>query len=327
MKPLGLGLLVDSEHKLRQLSALVAQTGQRVDYSLALSKSERSALPDLDVDDLERIAGLDAWLVDVTHVEDERCGASEVLTVLLATAEVPVLLSDSSEVSADAAARLQWSNRLCSRLQRLIGEVNLAHCKPAQKIWVLAASTGGPQPVREFLQALPAGLNTGFLYAQHIDREYCGSLVTMLGKSGAYRGVIPEQGAVIEPDTVAIIDPTQRVEVLENCTLVVYDEPWGGRYQPSIDQLLANVASVKKEQCGVIVFSGMGNDGAASCRFVKQHKGQVWIQQPDSCVVDSMPLAAQATQTVDFTGTPAQLAANFIDYINQTNVMKGAVSS
>ncbi|WP_052480869.1 chemotaxis protein CheB [Gilvimarinus agarilyticus] len=327
MKPLGLGLLVDSKDKLRQLSALVAQTGQQVDYSLALSQPEQSAIPDLALDDLERIAELDAWLVDVTHVENGHRAADEVLSVLLATAEVPVLLCDSSEIGDDAVARMRWSTRLCARLQRLIGEVNLARCKPAPNVWVLAASTGGPQPVREFLQALPVGLNAGFLYAQHIDREYCGSLITMLGHSGAYRGVMPEQGAVIEPDTVTIINPSQRVELLENSTLVVYDEPWGGQYQPSIDQLLANAASVKKNQCGVIVFSGMGSDGAASCRFVKQHKGQVWVQEPGSCVVDSMPLAALATKSVDYIGTPAQLAAKFVDYIHQTNGIKGAVSS
>lgn len=327
MKPLGLGLLVDSEQKLRQLSLLVAQTGQRVEYSAVLPQYGHSVVPDLDLEDLERIADLDAWLVDITHVEEELSATGEVLSVLLATSEIPVLLSDSSEVDTSSAAQLQWSNRLRARLQRLVGEVNLATCTAAQAVWVLAASTGGPQPVREFLQALPAGLGTGFLYAQHIDREYCGSLVTMLGKSGAYRGVIPEQGAVIQPDTVTIMDPARRVNVLDNSTLVVYDEPWGGRYQPSIDQLLANLASAKKEHSGVIIFSGMGTDGAASCRFIKQQRGQVWVQEPSSCVVDSMPLAALATDCVDFTGTPAQLAANFVQYMNHTNAMKGAVSS
>ncbi|WP_049722782.1 chemotaxis protein CheB [Gilvimarinus polysaccharolyticus] len=327
MKPLALGLLVDSEIKLRQLSSLVIKMGQRVEYSAVLPQYEHSVVPDLDLEDLECIANLDAWLVDITCVENERSSTTEVLSVLLATVDVPVLLSDSSEVETDGTSLLQWSDRLCARLQRLVGEVNLASNTPANMVWVLAASTGGPQPVREFLHALPTGLGVGFLYAQHIDQEYCGSLVTMLGKNASYLGVAPEQGAVIKPDTVTIMDPARRAELQDNATLVVYDEPWGGRYKPSIDQLLANLASTQKERGGVIIFSGMGLDGAASCRLIKQQRGQVWVQEPTTCVVDSMPQAALATDCVDFTGTPKELAANFVQHINHINAMKEAVSS
>jgi len=327
VKPLRLGLLIDSEQKLRQLSALVMQTGQRVEYSAILPPSGDSAIAGVDLAALGRAAKLDAWLVDITHSDTEHSGDAEALSALMASAEIPVLLSDSSELNGDETARLQWCNRLRARLQRLMGEVNLISRVAADSVWVLAASTGGPHAVREFLQALPAGLGIGFLYAQHIDHGHCATLLTMLGKNSAYKAVVAEQGAVIEPDTVTVLDPAQRVEILVNSTLVVFAEPWGGRYQPSIDQLLANLASVKKHQSGVIVFSGMGVDGAASCRFIKQQRGQVWVQEPSGCVVDSMPQAALATNCVDFSGTPAQLARHLVHYMNQTNSMKGALSS
>lgn len=327
MRSLGLGLLVDSGQKLRQLSGLVTQVGHRADYTVVLPHDSSAASLYADVDDLERIAGLDAWLVDITHAEDEYAGGNKVLGVLLATAEIPVLLSDSSEVQPSRASQLMWSKRLCRRLQRLVGEVNLIKQAAAQRLWVLAASTGGPQPVREFLQALPAGLDTSFLYAQHIDPNNSRSLTAMLGRNGAYQSIAPEQGIVLAADTVTIMNPAQRAQVLDNATLAVYDEPWAGCYQPSIDQLVTNVAGIKKHNSGVIVFSGMGADGAVSCQFLKRQGGQVWTQAPSTCVVDAMPTAVLQTGCADFSGTPAQLAAHFVAHIQHTTITKGAVSS
>ncbi len=59
---------------------------------------------------------------------------------------------------------------------------------------------------------------------------------------------------------------------------------------------------------GVIIFSGMGNDGAASLRIFEAAGGRVWAQAPTSAVCPAMPQAALDTGLVQRSGDPAELA-------------------
>ena len=110
------------------------------------------------------------------------------------------------------------------------------------------------------------------------------------------------------------------VEILENGTLVVnYGQSWKGSYAPSIDQIAANAARIYRERCGLIIFTGMGDDGAASCRLIKQVGGKVWAQSPSDCTSDSMPVSALATGCVSLTGTPEYLARALVQTRQTTN--------
>ncbi|MDO3383184.1 chemotaxis protein CheB [Gilvimarinus algae] len=319
--PLRLGVLVDSEAKLTLLKTAVSQVGQRIDYCALVPGPDASeTMSVLSLDELEQVSDLDAWLVDITHAEDDtRLSPGAAILSALLSAPSPVLLSDSSELGSGPAERMAWVARLKSRLQRLIGEVNLQSQKAANSVWVLAASTGGPSAVSDFLRALAPDLGVGFLYVQHINEGYSPALMNMISKAGHYPAGTAKQGSVIGANTVTIVDPVKRVEIQENSTLVLHDEPWGGCYQPSIDQLVANLARTHRQRSGLIVFSGMGNDGSASCRFIRQQRGQVWVQDPDSCVLDSMPAATLQTGCVDRIGTPADLAQSLEIFLRQSN--------
>ncbi|MCP8899924.1 chemotaxis protein CheB [Gilvimarinus xylanilyticus] len=304
--PLRLGIVVDSDAKLVALRSAAQQAGQLVTDTRCVSTPESLDAGQLSID-------VDAWLVDM-DCSDPEGGANHSLQVLSALS-VPVIVSDSTEVESSPAERSRWSEQLTSRLRRLAAEINLQAGPAAQNIWILAASTGGPEAVSEFLQHLPGRLPVAFLYVQHIGEGYSPALINMLTRSGC-EAYLAEPCAVLKPGSTTLIDPGRRVDVQSNGTLMVSDEPWGGGYKPSIDQLVANVARTHGARCGVIVFSGMGEDGAASTRLVHQQKGQVWVQRPDSCVVDSMPRAAIATGCVSRTGTPAELAEALTRFVN-----------
>ena len=195
------------------------------------------------------------------------------------------------------------------RLQRLRGDINLQQANPASELWVLAASTGGPAAVKRFLAQLPANLGIAFLYAQHIDANQAATLNRMMSNAGNYPAMVATQGVVLEPNSLTLVTARDAVEILENGTLVIhYGQSWKGSYAPSIDQLAANAARIYRERSGLIIFTGMGDDGAASCRLIKQVGGKAWAQSPNDCTSDSMPVSALATGCVSLSGTPEYLA-------------------
>lgn len=316
---LRIGLLVDTPLKQQYLAAMISQSGYSLCYK-GLVSGASADLPDVNKD-------IDAWVVDAAEeasvdalaVASPAPDTMDALDYLLEQVTVPVILSDSSEQPPGSDAHQEWLRRMAQRLRRLSGDVNLQQAHRATSLWVLAASTGGPAAVKEFLQHLPAEQNLALIYVQHIDAHYGATLLRMMGSAGRYAAQLATDGTVLQQDSLTLVSADRRVDILENGTLSISDERWTGCYAPSIDQVVANVARTYRDAGGLIMFTGMGDDGAASCRLLKQQGGQVWAQTPASCTSSSMPEAALATGCVNFTGTPVELAHQLTHHINQHN--------
>ncbi|WP_020210730.1 chemotaxis protein CheB [Gilvimarinus chinensis] len=306
-RSLRLGVIVDSEAKLALIKTVAVQVGQKIECSVLVSANSGGVSPS-ELAQLETIQELDAWLVALNYADAQAAKTEQVLLSPSLASDIPVIVCDSSELSYGPVQQCQWLKRLKLRLQRVQGDVNLLSRRAASSVWLLAASTGGPSAVCEFLQALPSELDVAFVYLQHINQGYSSALISMLSKAGHYRPRLAHQGGVLEAGTVTLVDPAYRIEVQNNGTLVCFDDPWKGPYQPSIDQLAANVARTHSFRGGMIVFTGMGEDGVASSRLVAQQKGLVWVQKPETCVVDSMPQAVLQTGCAQFSGSPIELA-------------------
>jgi chemosensory pili system protein ChpB (putative protein-glutamate methylesterase) len=296
---LQLGILVDSAQKQQALSQLVAQSGHKVGCHLLLSARDAANRQLME-------QPLDAWLVDIA---EDYCDDQQLLEQLFAQSRVPIILSDSSEFAPGSDAHSAWLRRTSLRLQRLRGDINLQQAHPASELWILAASTGGPAAVKRFLAHLPANLGIAFLYVQHIDAHQAVTLNRMMSNAGSYPAMVATQGVVLEANSLTLVTARDPVEILENGTLALnYGQSWKGSYAPSIDQIAANAARIYRERCGLIIFTGMGDDGTASCRLIKQVGGKAWAQSPDDCTSDSMPVSALATGCVSLSGTPEYLA-------------------
>lgn len=296
---LRIGLLVDQPHKRQYLSLSVAEAGHSVIRVIVAGPDMGALLAQTDVD---------AWVVDMEAPADESPhGSGQHLDALLESVTVPLIVSDSSEYRPGTEEHNAWLRRIMDKLRQLAGDINLQSVERAQDLWVLAASTGGPAAVKQFLSALPPNLGVAFLYVQHIDTHYTSTLVKMLNND-AYPVSLAKQGEVLQRNRLFIVTAQERVEVLENGTLVSSNVPWSGPYAPSVDQLVANVAWVYGSRAGLIVFTGMGDDGASAGRLLKQRGGKIWVQSPASCTSSSMPDTALATGCVSYNGTPEQLA-------------------
>lgn len=310
---LRIGLVADTPIKRQYLALMVREVGHRPALTLAL---EGAGLKGAGLDSPEMAgaaavpeAAVDAWVVDVALPQDEEPPA--LLSQLLEHASEPMILCDSSEYTPGSEPHTAWIKRTQAKLRQLGGDINLQHRPRARDLWVLAASTGGPTAVQAFLAELPPGLGVAFVYVQHIDASYTGTLVKMMSQ-GAYPARVAKNGDVLQADQLSIVTASERVDILDNGTLAVTGEPWSGPYAPSVDQLGANAARVYGSRLGLIVFTGMGDDGAAAGRMVHRRGGQLWVQSLESCTSASMPDAALATGCVSLSASPSELAGHLV---------------
>lgn len=295
---LRLGVVTDSESQGGLLTELICQTEHQV---VALLLSDECALERL----LELSGGVDAWLLDVDFDQGDVSG----LESWLGSSSQPVVITEGVAQDGNSPDFFAWQRRLLEKLGQLAGQIRCADSPlpAAREVWVLGASTGGPQAVREFVEALPAGLGIAFIYVQHIDSGFEVNLLKMLSRSH-YRAFLATQGDVLQPNTVAVMQSNYCLDILESGALMQRQRSWSGPYRPSVDQVMVNVARYYSGRSGAVVFSGMGNDGASGCRHMARHGCPVWVQSPDSCTVASMPEAALATGHVSAVGSPATLA-------------------
>ena len=110
--------------------------------------------------------------------------------------------------------------------------------------------------------------------------------------------------------------PVGNEVIFKESGVTITQKPWEGPYGPSIDLLLANVLRCYTSRCHVIVFSGMGNDGALVAPRMKRQGCCVWAQTPDSCANGSMPQSIVDLECSELTATPKELAKALIKRVS-----------
>jgi chemotaxis response regulator CheB len=80
-------------------------------------------------------------------------------------------------------------------------------------------------------------------------------------------------------------------------------------YRPSIDFAMVSAAESYGRATVGVVLSGMGSDGAEGLRRIRVHGGTAYVQEPSSCVIDSMPTHALRRAGADCVATPDVLGS------------------
>ncbi len=298
--------------------------------------------PERMIDNSDLAAEVDAWVVDIVDEEGEEL---EWLDELF-DGDVPVLFGMGEAPQRSCETYPRWEKRLFAKMKELLADHSLVIAdeeainelevdtgnaletlplpamfqgielgKPAEHVWVLGASLGGPDAVKEFLDALPLGLPVGFIYAQHIDARFQSALIQTLARHSSITMVPYEEGVPIKTGEVMLAPVEHEFMFDFDGRTMSKSTPWPGPYGPSVDQVMLNVADHFSTRARYILFSGMGNDGAEAAVRISQKPTTIWAQNSESCANSSMPDSAVATGHVSYIGTPRQLASQLVNYL------------
>lgn len=269
----------------------------------------------------------DLWLLDVVDQEAvlEQIGF-----------DAPVMFGiDAAPQLTDRQAYGRWMRVLSRKLLKLLGhpppllldddvatsESSVSVATPSAElvaqdsqpklpyICILAASMGGPNAVKAFLDALPHDLPVALLYVQHIDPYMQELLPRILVRQNHWRSrLIKDDPIQLIAGEVLIAPATRALSMQANGVLTPLDTRWSGQYQPSINEVMLRASQVFGDRLITIVFSGMGDDGSQSAAYVTQQRGVIWAQTAVTCDCASQPNAMRATGQVSFNGSPELLA-------------------
>lgn len=157
---------------------------------------------------------------------------------------------------------------------------------------VIGTSTGGPQALTRLLLAMPGDLPVPVAVALHIPEGYTAAMARRLDGSCALRVVEAVDGMPLRDGEVLIAPGGRHLTVEcrgDQGTARVGNEPADSIYTPSVDALFESAAAAFGNRVLGVVLTGMGSDGLAGSRAIREQGGRVLTEDASSCVVYGMP--------------------------------------
>ena len=167
------------------------------------------------------------------------------------------------------------------------------------RLIAIAASTGGPAALQQLLSDLPPDFPVPILVVQHIANGFTEGLVQWLNTVCSLTVKIAVHGEAFKPRTVYFAADGSHLGVSRRATIMLSDEPPIDGFRPAANFLFDSAAKVFGQDLAVVVLTGMGRDGVAGLRTVRQLGGDVIAQDEASSVVYGMPRAAYEEGLVD----------------------------
>jgi len=184
------------------------------------------------------------------------------------------------------------------------------------RLIAIGSSTGGPPVLETILGALRPDLPVPIVIAQHMPPLFTRSLASRLDSLCALSVVHASGDLFPLPGTAYVIEGGKnglvRAHPGGHLELTVTEDPMDKIYIPSADLLLDSAATLGTGCLG-IVLTGMGEDGLAGGRHLREAAGQLIAQQAETCTVYGMPRAIVEAGLADAQLTPVEIAETLSD--------------
>jgi two-component system chemotaxis response regulator CheB len=163
----------------------------------------------------------------------------------------------------------------------------------------IGASTGGPQALARLLAELPETTTTAILVVQHMADGFMEGLASWLDGLCPLPVVVGVHGKRLARGTVTVAPSGVNFVVHDRLRATAHVPPPGQYHVPGIDATFTSVADAFGSSAVGVLLTGMGRDGAAGLKRIRDNGGITIGQDESTSAVYGMPAAALALDAVD----------------------------
>lgn len=165
--------------------------------------------------------------------------------------------------------------------------------RAGKKVVAIASSTGGPKALQTLIPLLPANLNAPVMIVQHMPAGFTEALAARLNTLSPLSVKEAAEGDVLTPGWVYLARGGRHMEAVRSGSkhLIHYmDEPPREGVRPCANYMYESLASCDYDEVVCAVLTGMGADGTAGIKNLKEKKKvTVFAQNEATCAVYGMP--------------------------------------
>jgi two-component system, chemotaxis family, protein-glutamate methylesterase/glutaminase len=174
------------------------------------------------------------------------------------------------------------------------GEPKLGARASNTRLVVIGASTGGPQALTLLIRALPEDFPVPIAIVLHMPEGYTEAFARRVDAESGIDVMEARDGLVLRPRLAVVARAGMHMTFQPEgdglvCKLDV--RPMATAHKPSVDVMFTSAATQTGSGTLGVVLTGMGNDGLAGCRAIREAGGRVLTEAESSCVVYGMPRA------------------------------------
>ncbi|HHH43663.1 MAG TPA: chemotaxis response regulator protein-glutamate methylesterase [Gammaproteobacteria bacterium] len=157
----------------------------------------------------------------------------------------------------------------------------------------IGASTGGPSALREVLQALPPEPGVAIAIVQHVDEQFSAGFTAWLNEHAPLPVRQAKPGDRFAAGVALVCGREDHLVLTADGSLDYTQEPRQLAYRPSVDVFFHSLAEHQSNQTVGVLLTGMGKDGAAGLRALRERGWITLTQDQETCAVYGMPKAAK----------------------------------
>jgi two-component system response regulator WspF len=211
--------------------------------------------------------------------------------------DTPTLAPEKSR--APAAALLATIDRIAkvnaTRSERLAPKPPAPPVRPMSRAGGLVAigsSAGGPAALAKVLGGLPRDFPASIVIVQHVDERFAIGMADWLHQISPLPVRVVGEGDPLVPGTVLLASTRDHLTLKHADRLGYTSEPADFVYRPSVDVFFQSVAQRWRGDVVGVLLTGMGRDGAAGLKALRDKGWHTIAQDRASSAVYGMPKAA-----------------------------------
>jgi two-component system chemotaxis response regulator CheB len=206
----------------------------------------------------------------------------------------------ADKIRAAAAASVSPARYVPQERQSVVSEKSMA-LYTTKKVLAIGASTGGTEAIKRVLTALPV-TTPGTVIVQHMPPHFTTEFAKRLNGLCAMEVKEAEGGEVLRPGLALLAPGNFHLLVYRSGAQYVAQVKEGPavHYQrPSVDVLFNSVAKYAGFNALGVLLTGMGSDGAAGLKKMREAGAYTIAQDKETCVVYGMPKTAVELDAVE----------------------------
>lgn len=240
-------------------------------------------------------------VVSNSSVRDEIAGSFAILEAgALAMVDKPAGIADETSRRLLETVRLMAEVKVVRRWPRVPKQARapaaaehplVAPAVPVRLV-AMGASTGGPMVLKTILGRLTRDFPVPVVITQHISPGFCEGFAQWLGSVSGFPTVLAAHGETLKPGRAYVAPDGAHlcVELHDgDCRAVSNMDPPEGGHRPAVSYLFRSAARSLRSAAVGVLLTGMGRDGAAELKLLRDLGATTIAQAPETAVVPGMP--------------------------------------